>query len=405
VLDADQLILRSLDSLFELPDVDLAAPRAYWIGKDAIASTLLLITLSDRLWDTVSKGMQDMKTGFYDMDLVNKLLGDTVLMLPGTYVTLNSHFEDWNMPKWYHPESKGRKNNLVDEENEKKKANMMDLWRAINELVSADYGSRATSTLLQKRQLSPFTHTVATPTQSLSNPSMTTESNSWRSFDLDETNSVQAPGTTGSELRITTVTPVTILAPTEMVHDTTSTNVKWESPVDTADQSELIGTPGSPPLLDGRVPSPPTLSYEEVIAMTSAAAADPKTQPDQDIEAAQSELLPTEPKPEELAPIPPLTPPSPYDSGTHPLRNDLYDLLHTAYVLHYTAVGKPWQFSVKELKESTPNAHPALYEVLQQWREEARNVCPPIKIELPEAREDDLGNVEKEVWHYFVDEV
>lgn len=25
------------------------------------------------------------------------------MMLSGEYVTLNSHFEDWNLPKWYHP--------------------------------------------------------------------------------------------------------------------------------------------------------------------------------------------------------------------------------------------------------------------------------------------------------------
>ena len=28
------------------------------------------------------------------------------MMLSGEYVTLNSHWEDWNLPKWYHPERK-----------------------------------------------------------------------------------------------------------------------------------------------------------------------------------------------------------------------------------------------------------------------------------------------------------
>ncbi|THV89163.1 nucleotide-diphospho-sugar transferase, partial [Aureobasidium pullulans] len=36
------------------------------------------------------------------MDIANELFGDTVLMLPGHFVTLNSHWEDWNLPKWFH---------------------------------------------------------------------------------------------------------------------------------------------------------------------------------------------------------------------------------------------------------------------------------------------------------------
>lgn len=27
------------------------------------------------------------------------------MMLSGEYVTLNSHWEDWNLPKWYHPDA------------------------------------------------------------------------------------------------------------------------------------------------------------------------------------------------------------------------------------------------------------------------------------------------------------
>lgn len=29
--------------------------------------------------------------------------GDQVMMLSGEYVTLNSHWEDWNLPSWHHP--------------------------------------------------------------------------------------------------------------------------------------------------------------------------------------------------------------------------------------------------------------------------------------------------------------
>jgi alpha-N-acetylglucosamine transferase len=76
VLDADQLILRSLDSLFKLPGVDLAAPRAYWNGKDALASTLMVIKPTNRLWDLVSENMRNITVGMFDMDLIKSASGE-----------------------------------------------------------------------------------------------------------------------------------------------------------------------------------------------------------------------------------------------------------------------------------------------------------------------------------------
>ena len=103
-LDSDQLVMKNLDHLFiGLPDVDLAAPRAYWLAKDLLASTFMMINLSDRLWNTVQKALDDVGYNEFDMDLLNDLLVDTVMMLSGEYVTLNSHWEDWNLPNWYHP--------------------------------------------------------------------------------------------------------------------------------------------------------------------------------------------------------------------------------------------------------------------------------------------------------------
>jgi hypothetical protein len=104
VLDADQLVMQSLDHVFDLPEVDLAAPRAYWLSKDFMTSAFMLITLSDRLWDRVDNALTNIEPHRYDMDLVNDLLGDTVLMLPGEYVTLNGHWESWRLPDWYRPE-------------------------------------------------------------------------------------------------------------------------------------------------------------------------------------------------------------------------------------------------------------------------------------------------------------
>lgn len=103
VLDSDQMILKNLDALFTgLPEADLAAPRAYWLAKDFISSTFMMISLSDRLWDTVDAALKEVEREKFDMDLVNDLFGDTVLMLGGEFVTINSHWEDWNLPGWFH---------------------------------------------------------------------------------------------------------------------------------------------------------------------------------------------------------------------------------------------------------------------------------------------------------------
>lgn len=107
MFDSDQLIMKNLDGLFTaLPSVDLAAPRAYWLGKDTLSSTFMMIELSDRLWERVEAALGSIGPKEYDMDLVNDLLGDTVMMLGGEYVTINSHWEDWNLPNWYHPQTK-----------------------------------------------------------------------------------------------------------------------------------------------------------------------------------------------------------------------------------------------------------------------------------------------------------
>lgn len=102
VLDSDQLILQSLDHVFDLPPVDVAAPRAYW-GQEGtgFTSAFLLVTLSDRVWDRMTQEIGAIKQNVFDMDLVNEMFKQTVLMLPGNYATLNSHWETNNIPSWW----------------------------------------------------------------------------------------------------------------------------------------------------------------------------------------------------------------------------------------------------------------------------------------------------------------
>lgn len=37
-------------------------------------------------------------------------------------------------------------------------------------------------------------------------------------------------------------------------------------------------------------------------------------------------------------------------------------------VVHFTAVGKPWQYTTEEVRRRKPNAHPVLFDLWDQWR-------------------------------------
>jgi hypothetical protein len=100
-MDADQLVLKPLDDLFDLPAVDVAAPRAYWIGKETASSTFLLVNLSDRLWRRIELAMKEIRRDVYDMDLINEVLGWEMMLLPGHYAAINSHWETNGLPSWF----------------------------------------------------------------------------------------------------------------------------------------------------------------------------------------------------------------------------------------------------------------------------------------------------------------
>ena len=101
ILDSDQLILQSLDHVFSLPAVDLAAPRAYLQSSFVFTSAFLLVSLSDRLWSRMELALQTIKHDMFDMDLLNEMFAETVVLLPGDYCTLNSVWETNSIPKWW----------------------------------------------------------------------------------------------------------------------------------------------------------------------------------------------------------------------------------------------------------------------------------------------------------------
>ena len=101
ILDSDQMILQSLDHIFSLPAADLAAPRAYRQGTFGFTSAFLLVSLSDRLWDRIDRALQTVSDNTFDMDLLNRMFAETVMLLPGDYCTLNSHWETNTIPAWW----------------------------------------------------------------------------------------------------------------------------------------------------------------------------------------------------------------------------------------------------------------------------------------------------------------
>ncbi|KID94744.1 alphaN-acetylglucosamine transferase, partial [Metarhizium majus ARSEF 297] len=112
-LDADQLILQNLDKIFDTQMTDFMAPTAYWIRNDTITSTCMLIQPGKPMWDRVEAAATTIESDKYDMDLINDLFAERGDRLSERYVTLNSHWEDWNMPLWMGPRSNG---NATDEQ-------------------------------------------------------------------------------------------------------------------------------------------------------------------------------------------------------------------------------------------------------------------------------------------------
>lgn len=127
-----------MDELFLLPPSAVAMPRAYWLDpKDRIfTSGLMLIQPSKyefaRIMDEISNVPFDM----YDMEIMNKLYGDSALVIPHRPYTLLTgefrsktheaylgntdelwdaeeilkdakylHFSDWPVPKVCHTDS------------------------------------------------------------------------------------------------------------------------------------------------------------------------------------------------------------------------------------------------------------------------------------------------------------
>ena len=100
VMDADQLILKDIDSVFKSPPADVSAPPAYWLQNGTLSSTCMLIQPGPQLWNVIEEAIAHIAPDTYDMDLMNQLFGENATRLPPSYATINSHWEDRNVPLW-----------------------------------------------------------------------------------------------------------------------------------------------------------------------------------------------------------------------------------------------------------------------------------------------------------------
>jgi hypothetical protein len=103
VIDSDQIILKPLDGVFAQypPDVEIAGAHAYWLPDDPIAtSAMIMVSLSTELWRRMNSSLTNITTSMYDMDLINSMFRGEMMLLPGNYVTLNSHWETNELPVW-----------------------------------------------------------------------------------------------------------------------------------------------------------------------------------------------------------------------------------------------------------------------------------------------------------------
>jgi alpha-N-acetylglucosamine transferase len=123
-LDADSVVLRPLDALFDLPDAaPLAAPRAYWLNPGKLkpncggvgwkasdgpqvgmqmkfTSAVMSLAPSAALWDRLSSkyfpnGTPKLDPGVFDMDLLNIEFKDEASLLRGEAVlALTGHWAE-----------------------------------------------------------------------------------------------------------------------------------------------------------------------------------------------------------------------------------------------------------------------------------------------------------------------
>ncbi|KAL9611652.1 MAG: hypothetical protein Q9167_003720 [Letrouitia subvulpina] len=337
ILDSDQLILQSLDHIFSLPQVDIAAPRAYWLDdsssgsstsadktnpqkpNDAAASqeaaagaaaaeapptsppttttttptftsAFMLVSLSERLWRRVETGMQSLSPEHYDMDLLNRLFGKTALLLPGNYAALNAHWERNTMPPWYRGVVPAKRKDWVPGPAPRMPEHKVETQR-----------------LRTQTPRLPNPLAAPPPSPSSSSSSSSPPSQDDKDKDKDAPHNSQAPPQTPPK----------------------NAKAKAKSKSKTLQSLDLT--------LETHSPWTPLDRFQY-------------RQKHRDDRAAQEAR----------------------DRLSHTLER----LWRQSAVVHFSAVAKPWERTVEQVRQQRPWAHGLFGAAFESWRTEARGVCP-----------------------------
>ncbi|KAF4463473.1 alphaN-acetylglucosamine transferase [Fusarium albosuccineum] len=103
IVEADQLVLKNLDHLFDLPPADIYAPKAYWLSEGRFSSTLMLVQPKPEMWKDIQEMVPYLQPNQYEADVVNDIFAGEVVDLADSYVVLNDHWSEWSLPPWFTP--------------------------------------------------------------------------------------------------------------------------------------------------------------------------------------------------------------------------------------------------------------------------------------------------------------
>lgn len=365
VLDSDQLILQSLDHVFDLPPVDVAAPRAYW-GQEGtgFTSAFLLVTLSDRVWDRMTQELGTIKQNVFDMDLVNEMFKQTVLMLPGDYATLNSHWETNDIPSWWMGDTPVWPYTQLQPPKEVAPTKSMPPGEVVPEQDSLEIGVSEESEGDELYNGQPVVQQRPQPTQQQQAPELDQASPQHQASKQEQAPPQQAPP--------------------QQVSSQQQTSQQAESP-----QPEI--KPPTQPSQENPKHPPEETSAHPSQQQAQQAQQPPQHQQPPSNSLSQPSQAPTQPTSEtnlesKVQRRSPITEEEAqkraYEEDQLKKRREifnavLYEVYAAVKVLHFTALGKPWSWHISDVEEAKPFAHDLFKVQFETWQNASWRLCNP----------------------------
>lgn len=378
VLDSDQLILQSLDHVFDLPPVDVAAPRAYW-GQEGtgFTSAFLLVTLSDRVWDIMTQELGAIKQNVFDMDLVNKMFRQTVLMLPGDYATLNSHWDTNDIPSWWmgdtpvwpYSQLQLPKDGMAPKKKTPPGEVVSELESLENDVSEEPDGDELYNgqPVVQQRpqpiqqqeapQLDQATPQPQASKQEQALPQQQAPKQEQASPQQDPPQQASPQQQASQKAELPQIPQPEIKQLTQPSQDNPKHPLEESSTHPSLQQTQQPPQHQQPP------PSSLSEPFQAPTQTTSETNPEPKVQRRSPI---------TEDEAKKLA----------YEEDQLKKRREVYNtVLYEIYaavkVLHFTALGKPWSWHIGDVEEAKPFAHDLFRVQFETWQNASRRLCSP----------------------------